>query len=308
MLWLRIVTAALALVVPGAGAQQPAPLAVEQIAPGNYVHYGSHAERSPENLGDNANIGFIVGERCVAVIDTGGSLPVGRALRAAIRKVTALPVCYVIVTHVHPDHFFGAAAFRDEAPQFVGHADLPRALSARGRFYLNTLRRDLGAAAQGSDIVPPTLLVHGELALDLGNRVIRLRAWPVAHTDIDLTVYDERAGTLWLSDLLFIEHTPVVDGSILGFVQVLDELRRLPAERFVAGHGRTATPWPQALDPQRRYLELIVTQTRQALRSKKTLEEAVDGVGLEEQEHWVNFESYHRRNVTSAYTELEWED
>ena len=109
-------------------------------------------------------------------------------------------------------------------------------------------------------------------------------------------------------DLLFVEHTPVVDGSILGFVQVLDQLRRLPAERVVAGHGRTATPWPQALEPQRRYLELIVTQTRQALKSGKTLEEAVDGVGLEEQEHWVNFESYHRRNVTSAYTELEWED
>jgi glyoxylase-like metal-dependent hydrolase (beta-lactamase superfamily II) len=134
-------------------------------------------------------------------------------------------VCYVIVTHVHSDHFFGAAAFRDDAPQFVGHADLLRALAARGKFYVDTLRRDLGEAAQGSDIVPPTLLVRDELALDLGNRVIRLRAWPVAHTDNDFTVYDERTHTLWLSDLLFLEHTPVVDGSILGFVQVLDSLR-----------------------------------------------------------------------------------
>jgi quinoprotein relay system zinc metallohydrolase 2 len=308
VVWLRIVTVALAVAAGCARAQQPAPLAVDEIAPGNYVHYGSHAERSPQNLGDNANIGFIVGERCVAVVDTGGSLPVGRALRAAIRQATALPVCYVIVTHVHPDHFFGAAAFRDDAPQLVGHADLPRALAARGKFYLNTLRRDLGEAAQGSDIVPPTLLVRDELALDLGNRIIRLRAWPVAHTDNDLTVYDERTRTLWLSDLLFIEHTPVVDGSILGFVQVLDRLRQLPVERFVAGHGRTATPWPQALDAQQRYLNVIVTQTRQALRSKKTIQEAVDSVGLEEEKQWVNFDAYHRRNVTSAYTELEWED
>ena len=72
--------------------------------------------------------------------------------------------------------------------------------------------------------------------------------------------------------------------------------------------GTIETVVRTVLASEYRDLELIVTQTRQALRSKKTLEEAVDGVGLEEQEHWVNFESYHRRNVTSAYTELEWED
>ena len=86
-------------------AELPA-FAIEEIAPGNFVHYGTHEERSPANLGDNANVGFIVGERCVAAVDTGGSLAVGRLLRAAIRRVTPLPVCYVIITHVHPDHFF----------------------------------------------------------------------------------------------------------------------------------------------------------------------------------------------------------
>jgi len=51
---------------------------VTEVAPGNFVHYGSFEERSPENLGDNANIGFIVGERCVLVLDAGGSLRSGR--------------------------------------------------------------------------------------------------------------------------------------------------------------------------------------------------------------------------------------
>ena len=233
--------------------------AVHEIAPGNYVHYGVHEERSPGNLGDQANIGFIVGDRCVAV-----STPAARcrwAERCAQRSGAsrALPVCYVILTHVHPDHVLGAAAFLADQPQFVGHAQLPRALAARGKFYQKTLQRDLGELAEGSEVVSPDAAGRRtRWCSTSATGPLRVRAWPVAHTDNDLTVYDEKTGTLWLSDLLFVDHTPVVDGSILGFLAVLEQLRAMPAEHFVPGHGRTDLPWPAALDPQVRYLEVIV--------------------------------------------------
>jgi quinoprotein relay system zinc metallohydrolase 2 len=297
-----------ALLLAAAGASGAADLRVEEIAPGNYVHYGTHEERTRANLGDQANIGFVVGERCVAVIDTGGSLALGMALREAIRRVTPLPVCYVVLTHVHPDHLFGAAAFRADSAQFVGHAELPRALAARGKFYRSTLQRDLGDLAAGSEVVPPTLLVSDRLTLELGGRRLAVRAWPVAHTDNDLTVYDEQTATLWVSDLLFIDHTPVVDGSILGFVKVMESLAAMPARQYVSGHGRSPLPWPQVLGPQQRYLTRLVEETRQALRAKKTIQDAVEEVGYADAGSWVNFELFHRRNVTATYTELEWED
>ncbi|MBX9633328.1 MAG: quinoprotein relay system zinc metallohydrolase 2 [Burkholderiales bacterium] len=281
--------------------------AVTEIAPGNFVHYGRIEERSPDNLGDQANIGFIVGGQCVAVIDPGGSLAVGRALRAAIRRITDKPVCWVIFTHVHPDHIFGAAAFREDKAVVVGHENLPRSMAQRARPYLNALKRDLGDLAAGSEAIPPTRLVVDETVLDLGGRSIRLKAWPVAHTDNDVTVLDESTGTLWLGDLLFVDHTPVVDGKITGFIEVLDRLAALEVPLFVPGHGKTAVPWPQALAPERDYLALIVRETRAAIKRRKTIEEATDEVGLTERDKWVNFDDYHRRNVTTAYTELEWE-
>ncbi|MBC7944079.1 MAG: quinoprotein relay system zinc metallohydrolase 2 [Burkholderiales bacterium] len=295
-------------------AAQPPPFKVTEIAEGAYVSYGVNEDISRQNLGAISNIGFIVGKKCVAVIDTGGSIAVGRALRAAVKQRTDVPICYVINSHVHQDHIFGNAAF-DDSVTFVGHQKLAAAMAARGPTYLNALERDLGAAASGTRIVAPEQTVSatgGELELDLGERILELRAWPTAHTDNDLTVYDEKTGTLWLGDLLFADHIPTLDGNLKGWLAVMQQLRELPARRAVAGHGKIDHDWHTALARQQRYLNTLLNETRAAIKAGKTIQQAVDSVGAGkdsgEWSDWVLFDLFHKRNVTAAYAELEWED
>jgi glyoxylase-like metal-dependent hydrolase (beta-lactamase superfamily II) len=178
-----------------AGHADTVPLPVTQIAAGVFVHQGVHEEASSANEDGIANIGFIVGADAIAVIDPGGSFAEGVALRAAIRARTARPIRYVILTHVHPDHIFGAAAFRDDHPEFVGHAKLPGSLVQRGDYYLRRLQGALGEAASGTEIVTPTVVVSNRLDLDLGGRRLTLRAHGPADTDNDLTIFDEPFGS-----------------------------------------------------------------------------------------------------------------
>ena len=279
---------------------------MENPAPGVYVHYGANEEMSALNAGDVANLGFVVGQKCVAVIDTGGTYAVGSALRLAIRRVTALPICYVINTHGHPDHVFGNQAFADDRPQFVGHARLAESMRRRAPIYLRALLRDLGAAAQGSSIVLPTRSVAGVERLDLGGRTLTLRAWPTAHTDADLTVFDETSETLFLGDLGFVEHIPVVDGNLRGFIAVLDELKAVPAQRAIAGHGR-ASGWPSAVAPEERYLKRLLRDVRAALAAKVPIAQAIETVGCDDADQWLLVDQFHKRNVSAAYAELEWQ-
>ena len=302
-----VIAAFLAGGLAGASPSAAEGLAVDEVAPGVFVHRGVHEVPSAANAGDIANIGFIVGEQAVAVIDTGGSPRVGAALREAVRRVTGLPIRYLVLTHAHPDHIFGWSAFTTDSLRIVGHAKLPRALALRGGHYVRNFSRILGVAAGVLRVPDIDVIVSDRLELDLGGRTLILRSRAIGHTDSDLSVYDSRTGTLWLSDLLFRERIPVVDGSIRGWLTVMEELAAIGAERVVPGHGPVSGDWPGALAGQRRYLESIASEIRAVLKANGTIESALATVGESERPRWRLFDDYNKRNVTASFVELEWE-
>lgn len=301
----------LILMFPGisllAGGDDTNTLGIEEIAEGNYMHPGVHVPFEHEQHDDIANIGFIVGDNCVAVIDTGGSVAIGSALRETIATVTDKPVCYVINTHVHFDHVLGNLAFKQDDPEFIGHAGLAAAIESNRGFFLEEFSDDLGPDADENSIIGPDRTVDDTLELDLGGRKLLLTSHPPAHTHTDLTVLDRKTGTLWTGDLLFRERIPALDGDLKGWIAVMEDLKMIDVNRIIPGHGTPGESWSETMTAQETYLNTLLTQTRKGIAEGLFMEVAIETIGEEEKKKWLLHEQHHRSNVSKAFTQLEWE-
>ncbi len=211
-----------------------------------------------------------------------------------------------MLSHVHPDHAFGAGAFLQDEPDFIGHAKLGPALAARGDFYRQRLVEILGEANAGP-VVMPTRAIRERDEIDLGGRVVSLRAHRPAHTTSDLSMFDRDSGLFLPADLLFVGRMPSLDGSLPGWIA---ELEGLQAENFgkaTPGHGPLTVDFRSAANDLLTYLRVLRDGVRAEIDRNGSIEKAIETVGLSERGAWKLFDDYNRRNVAEAYRELEWQ-
>ncbi len=291
-------------------AASPDSFEVQQIAAGVYVHPGKLLPLDAPGHDDIANLSFVVGTRCIAVIDTGGSVRIGAALHAAVKRHSTRPICYVINTHVHVDHVLGNIAFSADQPQFVGHAGLAAALDRSRDFFVKTYAADLQDPPTAAQIIAPgrSVAVGTDTVLELGGRRLTVRAWPTAHTDCDVSVYDSGSRTLFTGDLVFVQRTPALDGSLLGWLKVLDALAASKVAHVVPGHGPVGSQLEPVVALQRDYLDALLTGVRREIAEGRPLQEAIRDLSpAATQGHWLLWDETQPHNVARAYQELEWE-
>lgn len=286
-------------------------LPLQQVAPGIHVYLGDPVQMEDSADGKIANLGAVIGEASVAVIDTGVSRAQGQELYAAIRRLTDLPVSHAILTHMHPDHALGTSVFKEAGAEILGHAAMPMALDVRAQSYLDSIARLYPPEEViGTEITLPDRTVADRDSIDLGGRGLSLQAAGTAHTDNDLTAFDEATGTLFAGDLVFRELAPVIDGSLIGWLEWLEVSPKPTPRVIVPGHGAVTDSWAEAIGPQTEFLTALRDATREAIAAGAPMSEAVPQVTKslqDKKDAWNSFSETAARDATAAYKELEWE-
>ena len=260
------------------------------------------------NKGDISNIGFIVGDKSILVIDTGGTPSIGEALYKKINDISDLPISYVVITHSHPDHYFGTNVFINESIDIIGHSKLQRSLDANFEFYKNLQlvnTRDQSVKEFKNFKITKFVNVDKNLTIDLGNRIVEIRAWPSGHTDNDLSIFDKKTKTLWTENI-FIKRTPSIRASVKGWKKNLEETSKMDINLIIPGHGPVKKK-NEALKPMLSYFNRLIDNTRKFHKNNLSLSKAIETFPSKNMENWLLYNIYHPSNITKVYTELEWE-
>ncbi len=220
--------------LPGLAVELDYGLEPVQVAPDTYVFFGALEDFTLDNGGNIVNTAFVVTTAGVVVIDTGPSKRYGTQMRAAIAHVTDRPIERVLITHHHPDHFFGNQAFADIPIQALSVSR--QAMIAEGDAFANNLYNMSGAWMEGTEPLPGReLVVPGELVV--GNHRFQLIALQ-GHTVGDLAILDQTTGTLFSGDLVFDTRTLTTPhADVDAWLASLETLAALDFQRLVPGHG-----------------------------------------------------------------------
>lgn len=260
----------------GAAAQTPKPQAV-QVAPDTYLVQGVSALGSSANRNFISNAAFLVTPQGVLVVDALGAPVLAREMLAEIRRVTPLPVRYVVVTHYHADHIYGLQAFKDAGATIVAHRG--------GREYLDSDTAALRLAASRDELAPAvdehTRLVaadrwiDGPTTLQFGGLDVLLQPAGPAHTAEDLVVWVPQSKLLFAGDLVFRGRIPFVGQADSGqWIAALDRLLAFEPRIIVPGHGPVSTDARANLQLTRDYLAYLRQTMGEAARNMDPFEEA----------------------------------
>jgi glyoxylase-like metal-dependent hydrolase (beta-lactamase superfamily II) len=277
-----------------------------QVAPDVYVVVGDLAGQTYENDGLNNNLGFVVGDTGVLVINTGPSARVARALHATIRKVTSQPVKWVVNVNSQNHYWHGNGYFKSQGATILASKEADRVMREVVAQQFDSNKTLLKEKADGTVPTYPTELIADQRELKLGKTTVQLLYVGPAHTPGDLAVWLPQQKILFSGDIIYTERLLAVIpiGNSTNWVKAFDKLMALNPKTIVPGHGRPTTVAAARRDT-RDYLSLLLTEGKRILDGGGSLQDAVEKVDQSRFRSLVNFDLLARRNMNQVFQEVE---
>jgi cyclase len=264
-----------------------------------------YAAISPDGSKAGANAGFVIGKDAVLVVDTFIAPQPAQQLLAAIRRLTNLPVRYVINTHYHLDHTGGNGVFAATGATIIAQRNVRKWERTENlKFFGPNPKPEQKAEVESLTL--PDLVYDHSLGVYLGGGLIDVH-YLLGHTGSDSGVFVTDANVVFTGDLLWTHHLPnLIDASTDKWIDTLElMLEHHPHVTFVPGHGDVAT----AADVRefREYLIALRKAVAAAQAQGKTGSALVEAVSAELQPKygsWGFYKSFIARNIEQTAAEL----
>ena len=263
-------------------APPPAPPLVKDDAT---VKLSDHVWAIPDfNVGLVPNVGIVVGSKATLVVDTGLGPRNGETIVRAMKKVSTNADVFVVLTHYHPEHSLGAAAFK--GAKLLMTRIQQQDMTELGKSIQDTFASRSSTNAEllnGVSYPSPDILFDREYRLDLGGVHARLfwRGPAAMHTRGDTMIFVEEDRVLFTGDVVMSQRFLAAQNtsSISTWLSTLDELASLKPVKVVPSHGSIGDATLIARD--RAFLQAVQDRVGELKHAGKSSDEAVAAIVAE---------------------------
>jgi len=265
---------------------------------------GVYAAINPDGGKAGSNAGFVVGSTGVVVIDTFVSPAAARDLLAEIRKVTNLPIRFVINTHYHLDHTGGNSVFAEAGATILAHRNLRGWLRTENlKFFGPTPKPEDKARVEG--LILPDMVYADAVDIYLGPRLVQVR-YMLGHTGGDSVITVPDANVVFGGDLVWQKHLPnLIDANTADWSKTLEKLlSEHSSATFVSGHGDVATAGD--VRDFHDYLVALREEVAKAQGAGKSGQDLVDAVSAQLKDKYSawGFQRFLPLNIAQTAAEL----
>ena len=244
------------------------------------------------------NVGIVLGDRAALVVETGIGRRNGEYVLQKARELAGTRRLFLTTTHFHPEHGFGAQAFRGAATIVYNRAQRDE-LHRKGIGYVEMFKGlgpHIAAELEGVELVEPDVVYDGEAEIDLGGRRVRLTAQGPAHTVGDQTVLVD-GRVLFTGDMAETRMFPIAphfpphdaDVDIAGWIAVMDRLIALDPTVVVPGHGEVTDV--SLLRDIREYLEFVRAEAMRHKNAGADVAAAAEAISAQARKRWSGWEN-----------------
>jgi glyoxylase-like metal-dependent hydrolase (beta-lactamase superfamily II) len=278
---------------------------VRALAPGVFAVVGD----TGRGVEGRPNAGFIVTSAGAVVVDALASPRDGARLLRTIRRTTDRPVRWLVLTHHHPDHHFGAIVFKRAGARVIAHPDR-RVLASEGgedaliADWVRVVGLDPMRGFEFADT--PDRPVTDTDTLRLGGRTIVVTHPGAGHSAGDLMVWLPAERILFAGDVLVEDGvTMMVDGSSPELLRSLARIDSLAPAVVVPGHGALPARPADLVTRTRAYVLDLQAGMREAIEKGVPMQRALATLPPADENRPVSLASRKRRNAVRVYVEEE---
>ena len=270
---------------------------------------GTSGLPSKENKGFISNAYAVKTKEGWVVIDSLSTPELSKEFMSLLKKKYNQPVKYLVITHYHLDHYFGASEFKKEKAVIVVHENLKN-LYEEGYLdtYLENIKKLFGDIFKNVKLTKPDVTVKDRYSFKLGEKNFVILSMTPAHTNTDIVVYLPKEKVLFAGDLVYKNRIPFVGDSFSNsknWLNVLEKMKKMDIDVILAGHNEPLDK--SAIDFTYRYISFLREEISKMKDEDIEYDKIKEKLQNTEWSKYPMFKVFHNKNIYKIYNDLDFE-